>query len=108
MNTKELQKKHYDNLADDYSKRINEKSYRYYFEFTKDIITKTLLDHFKDINKCKGLDIGCGNGDITAEIKKLCKIMVGTDLSDGMISSAKKMIILIKILINTKKITIQQ
>jgi ubiquinone/menaquinone biosynthesis C-methylase UbiE len=87
---KNIQKKHYDLIAKNYTKKIHEKSYNYYFEFTRDIIVHILKNSLKRLDKCKGLDIGCGNGDFTTAIKDVCLCMVGTDISNGMVSLAKK------------------
>lgn len=87
---KDIQKKHYDKIAQEYTTRIDETSYNYYFAFTKQAIFSALKKHFKDLSSCTGIDIGCGNGDLTVAIKEKCLEMTGTDLSEGMISSAKK------------------
>jgi len=87
---KDIQKRHYDLIAEKYIKRIHEKSYNYYFEFTKKVIIESLKNYFEEFYKCKGLDIGCGNGNLTATIKEVCSRMTGIDISKGMISLAKK------------------
>jgi ubiquinone/menaquinone biosynthesis C-methylase UbiE len=85
-----LQKKHFDLIAEEYSSRIHEASYRYYLDFTKDALFKAIKSNHKKLSALRGLDIGCGIGDFTSAVAVLVKNMVGTDLSPGMISVARK------------------
>lgn len=87
---RKAQKKHYNKIAKQYEKRIDEKSYQYYFNFTSKKIISELQNNLSKLKSKKGLDVGCGNGDLTNEVKKYCSSMIGTDLSKGMIDVAKK------------------
>lgn len=86
---KSKQKEHFDAIASEYSQKIDENSYNYYFEFTKKTVLTTLQQYFPDFKNCKGLDLGCGNGDFTASLAKDCQHLTGVDLSEGMIKQAQ-------------------
>jgi len=70
------------------------KKYYKYSEYTKyvdfkrlDFIIKSISDHFnKDI---KGLDVGCGKGNITITLAYLGYLMVGVDISPQNIEISK-------------------
>ncbi|OGS55077.1 MAG: hypothetical protein A3J79_01175 [Elusimicrobia bacterium RIFOXYB2_FULL_62_6] len=87
---KKSQKEHFDSIAKEYAQRINSKGYQYYFGVTSGKILGALKAHLPGLEGAAGLDVGCGNGDLTAEIRKHCLSMAGTDLSEGMIGVAKE------------------
>ena len=87
---KKAQKAHYNKIAKQYEKKIDEKSYHYYFGFTSKRIISKLQANIPKLKSKKGLDVGCGNGDLTNEVRKHCSSMIGTDLSKGMVGVAKK------------------
>ncbi len=88
---KKIQKKHFDEIANQYASRIDAFAYNYYFNFTKNEITKSLKKNSKkDLIECIGLDVGSGNGDLTAAIGRECKTMIGCDVSDEMVRLAKR------------------
>jgi 2-polyprenyl-3-methyl-5-hydroxy-6-metoxy-1,4-benzoquinol methylase len=68
MEHKKIQKKHFDAIAAQYTSRIDEKSYKHYFEFTRANIVNALKEGLKNLPECKGLDVGCGQGDLAAAI----------------------------------------
>ena len=87
----QIQKQHFNNIADQYVERINDTAYLYYFEETKRTILDTLLLYFgkeRLLSKI-GLDIGCGVGDITRFIALSCRSMTGTDIAEGMCRHAR-------------------
>jgi len=86
---KAKQKRHYDKIARNYTKNIDQRSYDYYFCFTKMALLNTLKNHFKNLKSCKGLDNGCGNGDLARAVREHCKSMTGADISKGMIALSK-------------------
>lgn len=87
---KRVQRRHYDRLSEDYARKIDEKGYKYYFEFTRGVILGVLKGCLEEPDRCDGLDVGCGNGDLTAAMRQVCRTMTGVDLSKGMISSARE------------------
>ncbi|MEE2708831.1 MAG: methyltransferase domain-containing protein [Gemmatimonadota bacterium] len=82
----QIQRKHFNTIADQYVERLNEAAYLYYFGETKRIILNTLISYFgKEDLLCKrGLDVGCGVGDITGSLARSSGSMTGTDIAEGM------------------------
>lgn len=64
---------------------LYQSSHNFVYEYGKDVIT--LLD--PKPNECI-LDIGCGTGQLTAEISKFGAQVTGIDASESMIAEAKK------------------
>lgn len=84
------QKEHFDTIAATYSEKIDQRSYDYYSTFTFHSLESILKRYFVDLEGLHGLDLGCGNGDFTNSMGRLCRSMHGVDLSEGMIAEAKR------------------
>jgi len=60
------------------------------FIFAWPVIKKFISDHFKETNKKRALDFGCGAGKICSELYSMGFDTTGIDYSEGMINTAKK------------------